>query len=198
ESERGIRETFRKAKQAAPSIIFFDEIDAIAPRRGSGYGDSHVTERVISQLLTEMDGLEELRNVTVIAATNRPDILDPALLRPGRFDRLIYVKPPDKKARIEILKVHLRGKPLSEDVKIEELAEKTEDYVGADLEAVCREAAMLAMREYLKTNAGKEEKPNFKISIKHFEEALKKVKPTGKSTLERYEEWAKKFESLYI
>ena len=199
ESERGIRETFRKAKQAAPSIIFFDEIDALAPRRGGGYGDSHVTERVISQLLTEMDGLEELRNVTVIAATNRPDILDPALLRPGRFDRLIYVKPPDKKARIEILKVHLRGKPLSEDVNIEELAEKAEDYVGADLEAVCREAAMLAMREYLKTNAGKEgEKPSFKISIKHFEEALKKVKPTSKSTLERYEEWAKKFESIYI
>jgi transitional endoplasmic reticulum ATPase len=199
ESERGVRETFRKAKQAAPSIIFFDEIDAIAPRRGSEYGESHVTERVISQLLTEMDGLEELRNVTVIAATNRPDILDPALLRPGRFDRLIYVKPPDKKARIEILKVHLRGKPLSEDVNIEELAEKTEDYVGADLEAVCREASMLAMREYLKSNAEKiSEKPNFKISMKNFEEALKKVKPTSKSTLERYEEWAKKFESIYI
>ncbi|MEM2843198.1 MAG: CDC48 family AAA ATPase [Candidatus Bathyarchaeia archaeon] len=199
ESERGVRETFRKAKQAAPSIIFFDEVDAIAPRRGLEYGESHVTERVISQLLTEMDGLEELRNVTVIAATNRPDILDPALLRPGRFDRLIYVKPPNKKARIEILKVHLRGKPLSEDVNIEELAEKTEDYVGADLEAVCREASMLAMREYIKANAEKiGETPNFKILMKHFEEALKKVKPTSKSTLERYEEWAKKFESIYI
>ncbi|HHO57232.1 MAG TPA: AAA family ATPase, partial [Thermoplasmatales archaeon] len=136
ESEKAVRETFRKARQAAPCIIFFDEIDAIAPSRG-GMGDSHVTERVISQLLTELDGLEELRDVTVIAATNRPDIIDPALLRPGRFDRLIYIPPPDKKAREEIFKIHTRKKPLAKDVSIKELAEKTEGYTGADIAAVC-------------------------------------------------------------
>jgi len=140
ESERAIREVFRKAKQAAPSIIFFDEIDAIAPIRGSGVGDSHVTERVISQLLTEMDGLEELRGVIVIAATNRPDIIDPALLRPGRFDKLLYIPPPDLEARKEILRIHTRKKPLAEDVDLDEIAKKTEGYTGADLEAVCNTA----------------------------------------------------------
>ncbi|WP_455278544.1 CDC48 family AAA ATPase, partial [[Eubacterium] cellulosolvens] len=150
ESEKGVRETFRKAKQAAPSIIFFDEIDAITPQRGGGLGDSHVTERVISQILTELDGLEELRNVVVLAATNRPDIIDPALLRPGRFDRLIGISPPNKEARNEIFKIHLDGKPLAPDVKLEILAEKTESYVGADIEAICREASMLAIREYVK------------------------------------------------
>jgi len=195
ESERAVRETFRKARQAAPCIIFFDEIDAIAPSRGS-LGDSHVTERVISQLLTELDGLEELRDVTVIAATNRPDIIDAALLRPGRFDRLIYIPPPDKEARKEIFKIHLRKKPLAEDVNINELAEKTEGYTGADIAALCNEAVMSAIREYI--NSGKKiDKKEIKklcISKKHFEEALKNVKPIAKEELERYIEIAKRFE----
>jgi transitional endoplasmic reticulum ATPase len=198
ESEKGVRETFRKAKQAAPCIVFFDEIDAIAPQRGGGLGDSHVTERVISQLLTELDGLEELRNVTVIAATNRPDIIDPALLRPGRFDRLIGIKPPSKDARREIFKIHLDGKPLAADVDLDVLAEKTEDYVGADIEAVCREASMLAIREYLKSSGGKKEgRPSFQLRMKHFEEALGKVKAVGKSRLEQYDEWARRFEETF-
>ncbi|MEM2454845.1 MAG: CDC48 family AAA ATPase, partial [Candidatus Bathyarchaeia archaeon] len=157
ESERAIREVFRRAKQAAPSIIFFDEIDAIAPVRGGGYGDSHVTERVISQLLTEMDGIEELRGVIVLAATNRPDIVDPALLRPGRFDKLLYVPLPDLEARKEILGIHLRRKPLAEDVDIEELAKKTEGYTGADLAAICNTAVMLAIREHVMNNKTPEE-----------------------------------------
>ncbi|MGQ9543495.1 MAG: CDC48 family AAA ATPase [Candidatus Bathyarchaeia archaeon] len=194
ESERGVRETFRRARQAAPCIVFFDEIDAIAPQRGGGFGDSHVTERVISQLLTELDGLEELRNVVVLAATNRPDIIDPALLRPGRFDRIIGIKPPDKEARKEIFKIHLKGKPLSEDVDLDSLAEKTENYVGADIESVCREASMLAIREYVKERADRKDKPDFKIGMRHFEEALRKVKVIGRSRLEQYEEWARRFE----
>ncbi|MEM3004434.1 MAG: CDC48 family AAA ATPase, partial [Candidatus Bathyarchaeia archaeon] len=198
ESEKGVRETFRKAKQAAPCIVFFDEIDAIAPQRGGGLGDSHVTERVISQLLTELDGLEELRNVTVIAATNRPDIIDPALLRPGRFDRIIGIKPPSKEARREIFKIHLNGKPLASDVDIDALAEKTENYVGADIEAICREASMLAIREYLKgSGEKKEERPSFQLRMKHFEEALGKVKAVGKSRLEQYDEWARRFEETF-
>jgi transitional endoplasmic reticulum ATPase len=123
ESEKGVREVFRKARQAAPCVIFFDELDAIAPTRGANFGDSHVTERVISQLLTELDGLEILTNVIVIGATNRPDIIDVALLRPGRFDRLLYVPPPDHDSRTEIIKIHTKKKPLAEDVRIEELAD---------------------------------------------------------------------------
>ncbi|WP_456468288.1 CDC48 family AAA ATPase, partial [Archaeoglobus sp.] len=125
ESEKHVREMFRKARQVAPCVLFFDEIDSLAPRRG-GIGDSHVTERVVSQLLTELDGMEELKDVVVIAATNRPDMIDPALLRPGRIERHIYIPPPDKEARVEIFKIHLRGKPLADDVNIEELAERTE------------------------------------------------------------------------
>ncbi|MEM2123294.1 MAG: AAA family ATPase, partial [Candidatus Bathyarchaeia archaeon] len=163
-----------------------------------GYADSGVTERVISQLLTELDGLEELRNVVVLAATNRPDIIDPALLRPGRFDRLIYVAPPDLEARKKILQVHLRGKPLADDVDADKIAERTEHYVGADLEAVCKEAAMTAIREYInRDRPDKGAKPSFKIEMRHFEEALKKVKPIGKSRLEEYEEWAKAFEGSF-
>lgn len=194
ESERAVRETFRKARQAAPCVIFFDEIDAIAPARGS-IGDSHVTERVISQILTELDGLEELRDVTVIAATNRPDIIDPALLRPGRFDRLIYIPPPDKEARKEIFRIHTRKKPLAKDVSIDELAEKTDGYTGADIAAVCNEAVMAAIREYI--NEGKFDKEklkNLKIHKRHFEEALKVVKPISKEDLHRYIEIAEKFE----
>jgi len=194
ESERAVRETFRKARQAAPCVVFFDEIDAIAPARGS-IGDSHVTERVISQILTELDGLEELRDVTVIAATNRPDIIDPALLRPGRFDRLIYIPPPDKEARKEIFRIHTRKKPLAKDVSIDELAEKTDGYTGADIAAVCNEAVMAAIREYI--NEGKFDKEklkNLKIHKRHFEEALKVVKPISKEDLHRYIEIAEKFE----
>src|SRR5437867_4403312 len=146
ESERMVRETFRKAKTAAPCIIFFDEVDAITPVRG-GMEDSQVTERVISQILTEMDGLEELHNVTVIAATNRMDLVDPALLRPGRFDRHIYIPPPDLATRKAILAIHTRRKPLGKDVDLDDVARRTDKYTGAELAAVCNEAAMLAIRE---------------------------------------------------
>ncbi|RLG53590.1 MAG: AAA family ATPase [Thermoproteota archaeon] len=198
ESERAIREIFRKARQAAPCIIFFDEIDAIAPMRGSGIGDSRVTERIISQLLTEIDGLEELRNVVVIAATNRPDLLDPALLRPGRFDRLIYVSPPDLQTRKEILKVHTRNKPLADDVNLDKLAELTEGYTGADLEALCNTAAILAIQElisrYPDPEEAKKHAKELKISMKHFEEAMKKVGPSLVGELESYRKMAEEFE----
>ncbi|RLI76779.1 AAA family ATPase [Archaeoglobales archaeon] len=201
ESEKHVREMFRKARQVAPSVIFFDEIDSLAPRRG-GIGDSHVTERVVSQLLTELDGLEELKDVVVIAATNRPDMVDPALLRAGRIERHIYIPAPDKKAREEIFRIHLRGKPLDKDVDIEELAKKTEGYSGADIEAVCREAGMLAIREAIKPGMSKEEAKKvaekLKITKKHFEEALKKVKPSlTKEDLKRYEEIVKDFHKMY-
>jgi len=181
ESERAVREVFRKAKQAAPCIIFLDELDSIAPIRGAGY-DSHVTERVVSQLLTEMDGLEELKDVIVIAATNRPDIVDPAMLRPGRLDRLIYIQLPDKEARKDIFAVHLRGKPLGEDVDREELAKWTDRYVGADIAAIIKEAVMAALREFLASGIAEEQMKdaikNVVIKKKHFEAALKSVKPT--------------------
>ncbi|MEM2338268.1 MAG: CDC48 family AAA ATPase [Candidatus Bathyarchaeia archaeon] len=199
ESERAVREIFRKAKQAAPSIIFFDEIDSIAPVRGGGYGDSHVTERVISQLLTEMDGLEELRGVVIIAATNRPDIVDPALLRPGRFDKLLYVPLPDLEARKEILKIHLKKKPLAEDISIDDLAKRTEGYTGADLAAICNTAVMLAIREHIMENKNPEEAKkglkNLKIHKRHFEEALKKVKPISQRELEMYKRISEEFAS---
>src|SRR3989304_2095820 len=145
ESERMVRETFRKAKTAAPCVIFFDEIDAITPVRGTTT-DSGVTERVISQILTEMDGLEELHNVTVIAATNRSDLVAPALLRPGRFDRHIYTAPPDLATRKAILAIHTKRKPLAKEVDLEELARRTDKYTGAELAAVCNEASTLAIR----------------------------------------------------
>ncbi|EDY35166.1 AAA family ATPase, CDC48 subfamily [Aciduliprofundum boonei T469] len=192
ESEKAVREVFRKARQAAPAVIFIDEIDAIAPMRGRDIG-SHVTERVVSQILTEMDGLEELHNVTVIAATNRPDILDPALLRPGRFDRIVYVPIPDKDARKEIFKIHLRGRPLAEDVDIDKLAEKTEGYTGADIEAVCNEATILALREFIQSGKNPDEPKDAKIEMKHFEEALKKIKPLSKEEREMYERMVDRF-----
>ena len=188
ESERAIREIFRKARQAAPAVIFIDELDSLAPMRGLGYSDSGVTERVVSQLLTEMDGLEKLEGVVVIGATNRPDILDPALLRPGRFDRLVYVPPPDKAARLEILKVHTRRMPLAEDVDLERIAETTEGYTGADLAALCREAAILALRE-----AGKPTK----VGMKYFLKAMEVVKPSvTKEDLERYRRIAEEFKRM--
>jgi transitional endoplasmic reticulum ATPase len=170
ESERGIREVFRKAKQASPCIIFFDEIDAIAPVRGAS-ADSHVTERVISQFLTELDGIEELKGVVVLAATNRPDIIDPALLRAGRFDLQLELPIPDEEMRLDIFKVHTRGKPLADDVDLDSLAKVTEGMVGSDIEAISRRASMVAIREFI----SQEEKDftKFKISARHFSEALK-------------------------
>jgi len=179
ESERAVREIFRKARQAAPAIIFFDEIDALAPRRGLYTGDSGVSERVISQLLTEMDGLQSRGDVVVIAATNRPDLLDPALLRPGRFDRLIYVPPPDFKARLEILKVHTRKMPLAPDVDLEKIAKMTEGYTGADLAAVAREAAMNALRRDISTKY---------VTMDDFMEALKKIHASLTPELIKYYE----------
>ncbi len=168
ESERRIRELFKRARQVAPCIIFFDEIDALVPRRGYR-ANNEATERIVSQLLTEMSGIEDAKNVFVIAATNRPDIVDPALLRPGRIDRIIYVPPPDKKGRLEILKIHTRNMPLADDVDLEKIAERTENYSGADLEALCKEAAMAALREDINAK---------EVKAKHFEEALKKVTPS--------------------
>jgi transitional endoplasmic reticulum ATPase len=194
ESERAVRETFRKAKQAAPCVIFFDELDAIAPTRGAGFGDSHVTERVISQMLTELDGIEELHDVVVIAATNRPDLIDPALLRPGRFDRLIYVPPPDKESRKEILKIHLGGTPLDDDVNLDEIVENTDGYTGADLEAVCTEAKILAIREAIESGKVKpEDLSEVKVKMKHLYDALAKVKPLSSDELQRYVRIAEKF-----
>ena len=194
ESEKAVRETFRKARQASPCIIFFDEIDSITPTRGSS-SDSHVTERVISQILTELDGLEELRDVTVIAATNRPDIIDPALLRPGRFDRHIYVTLPDKEARKEIFRIHTKKKPLAKDVDLDKLAEKTEGYTGSDIATLCNEAVMNAIREHINKGGAieKEKLKKVKVKAKHFEEALKKVAPISKKEVERYVKIASQF-----
>jgi transitional endoplasmic reticulum ATPase len=158
ESERGVREVFRKAKQAAPCILFFDEIDALVPARGLGSSDAHVTERVISQFLTELDGVEELGDVLVLGATNRLDMLDPALLRPGRFELLLEIPLPDEEGRKAIFAVGLRGKPLAADVstdrRIEELAASTEGFTGADIQAVCRRAALEAIRELVLRSEG--------------------------------------------
>ena len=186
ESERTVRETFRKAKQAAPCIIFFDEIDAIASARGGGEFDSGVGERVISQLLTELDGLEELHNVTVIAATNRPDLVDPALLRPGRIDRLLLIPPPDLGARRATLAIHTKGKPLGKDVDLDELAKKADGLTGADLAGVCNEAAMLAIREYVQQIGSLEEKDVKRITVarRHFDQALDVVRRRQKGASE--------------
>ncbi len=197
ESEKGVREIFRKARQAAPCIIFFDELDAIAPTRGGNHGDSHVTERVISQFLTEMDGLEILTNVVVIAATNRPDIIDPALLRPGRFDRILYVPPPDRDSRLQILMIHTKKKPLSNDVNIEDLADKTDGYTGADLASVSSAAVMLALREYITkypdSKEAERQTSELKISMKHFDEAMKKIRPLSRQELDMYKNVANQF-----
>jgi transitional endoplasmic reticulum ATPase len=197
ESEKGVREVFRKARQAAPCIIFFDEIDAIAPRRGGDFGDTHVTERLISQLLTELDGLEILTNVIVIGATNRPDIIDPALLRPGRFDRLLYVPPPDRDSRIQIIKIHTRKKPLADDVNVEQLADHTEGYTGADIASLSSAAVMLALREYISKYKDQKEADNrvqeLKIYMGHFEEAMKKIRPLSSQELNIYKRISEQF-----
>jgi transitional endoplasmic reticulum ATPase len=198
ESEKGVREVFRKARQAAPCIIFFDEIDAIAPRRGGGFsGDSHVTERLISQLLTELDGLEILTNVVVIAATNRPDIIDAALLRPGRFDRLLYVPSPDRNSRIQIIKIHTKKKPLADDVNIEKLADHTDRYTGADIASLSSAAVMLALREHISKYKDPKDADNhaqeLKVHMRHFEEAIKKIRPLSTQELNMYKGIADQF-----
>ena len=197
ESEKGVREVFRKARGAAPCIVFFDEIDAIAPTRGGAGSDSHVTERLISQLLTELDGLEILTNVVIIAATNRPDIIDPALLRPGRFDRLLYVPPPDKESRVHVLKIHTKKKPLADDVKIDVLADQTEGYTGADIAALASAAVMLALREHVAKYKDPKEaertKEELKIHMSHFEEAMKKIRPLSKQEIDMYKNVSEQF-----
>jgi transitional endoplasmic reticulum ATPase len=198
ESEKGVREIFRKARQAAPCIIFFDELDAIAPVRGADFGGSHVTERVISQLLTELDGLEVLTNVIVIAATNRPDIIDPALLRPGRFDRLLYVPPPDYKSRKQIIHIHTKKKPLADDTNIDNLATKMDGYTGADIAAVASAAVMLALREHIskygKPQEAEKHAKELKIHMRHFEEAMKKIRPLSTQELDMYKMISERFE----
>jgi transitional endoplasmic reticulum ATPase len=178
ESEKAVREIFKKAKQAAPSIVFLDELDAIAPHRGA-YEGSHVTETVVNQLLTSMDGLESMEGVVVIGATNRPDMIDPALMRAGRFDKLILIEAPDNGAREEIFKVHLKNTPLDKDVNLRELAQLTEGYVGADIEAICREAALVALRESMEST---------KVKRDHLIKALERIRPSVTSeTIKFYE-----------
>ncbi len=181
ESEKAIREVFRKARMASPAVIFFDEFDSLVPRRGMGYADSGVTERVISQLLTEMDGLMTLEDVVVIAATNRPDIVDPAVLRPGRFDRLIYVPEPDKEARLKIFKIYTKDMPLAKDVDLDQLASMAKNYSGADIEALCREAALHALRRDISAK---------EVSLVNFKEAMEKI---GPSIMPDMETWYKGF-----
>jgi transitional endoplasmic reticulum ATPase len=189
ESEKGVRDVFRKARQSSPTIIFFDELDSITPVRGGGFGDSHVTERVISQILTELDGLEELKDVVVIGATNRIDMVDPALLRPGRFDKLLSVPVPDLEARKEILKIHLKNKPVAKDVNVVQLAEKTEGYSGADLAALCNTASMLVIKEHITKSKtvekAKEKLKDLKISMEYFEKTLEKMKPSFAQNLQK-------------
>ncbi|MEM1595787.1 MAG: CDC48 family AAA ATPase [Desulfurococcaceae archaeon] len=180
ESEKAIREIFRKARLHAPSIVFFDEIDSIAPIRGIS-SDSGVSERIVTQLVTELDGIRELNNVVFIAATNRPDLLDPALLRPGRFDKLVYVPPPDLEARIEILRIHTKYLPLASDVDLYEIARSTENYSGADLEALVREAFLMALRENISVKF---------IEKKHFIKAMEVIKPSlSEDLIKFYMEW---------
>jgi transitional endoplasmic reticulum ATPase len=183
DSEKGIREIFKKARQVAPTIIFFDEIDAIASKRGQGFNGNSVTERVVNTLLTEMDGLEELNEVVVIGATNRPDILDPALLRPGRFDRILLTRLPDRKAREEIFKIHLGPMKTAKEVTAKKLVELTESYNGSDIEAVCREAGMIALRNNLRAK---------EITMEDFHAAVQKtgasVRPKDMKTYEEIEE----------
>ncbi|MCO8245203.1 MULTISPECIES: CDC48 family AAA ATPase [unclassified Haladaptatus] len=201
ESEKGVREVFSKARENAPTVVFFDEIDSIATERGrdGGGGGTQVSERVVSQLLTELDGLEELEDVVVIATSNRPDLIDSALLRPGRLDRHVHVPVPDEEARHAIFEVHTRDKPLADDVDLEELATQTEGYVGADIEAVCREAAMAASREFIATVSPEdigESVGNVRITAEHFEDALGEVTPSvTEETRERYEEIEERFDT---
>ena len=173
ESEKGVRETFRKAKQAAPCIVFFDEMDALIPARTGNSSDSHVAERVLSQFLAELDGVEDLKDVLVLGATNRIDMLDPAMLRPGRFDEIVTIPLPDEEGRQEIFAVHLRGKPLSPEASRLDLASRTKDFSGAEVESVCRKAALKAVRRAVQQ--GREKSPEeltVQIEASDLEEAL--------------------------
>ncbi|MGB2844978.1 MAG: CDC48 family AAA ATPase [Candidatus Aminicenantaceae bacterium] len=179
ESEKGVREVFKKAKQASPSILFFDEIDALVPRRGAGGDTTQVTERVISQFLAELDGIEELKAVVVLAATNRLDIIDPAILRAGRFDLILKLPDPDQDTRIKIFKIHTKGKPLDKNVNLNELAQETEGWTGADIEAMVRQASMQAVKEFIEKHKGEPsqiEMKKFTVTKKHFKEANKSMK----------------------
>ncbi|WP_276814915.1 CDC48 family AAA ATPase [Desulfurococcus amylolyticus] len=192
ESEKAIRQIFRRARMVAPAVVFFDEIDSIAGIRGSD--PSGVIDRIVNQLLTELDGIQPLRRVVTIAATNRPDLLDPALLRPGRFDRLVYVPPPDYNARLQIFKVHTRKLPLAGDVNLDELARRTEGYTGADIAAVCREASLIALRERYRSTGTLDV---VKVGMEHFIKALEKVPPSlSKSDIEMYERLAKELKRV--
>ncbi|MFP4174213.1 MAG: CDC48 family AAA ATPase [Halobacteriales archaeon] len=198
ESEKGVREVFKKARQNAPTVIFFDEIDSIAPERG-GSMDTQVTERVVSQLLTELDGIEELKNVKVIAATNRPDRIDKALLRPGRLDSLIEVPVPDEEARREILEIHTRDSPLAEGVDLGDIAGRTEGYTGSDLEALARTASMNAMRGFIDSvepDEIDEAVGNVLITAEDFEDALDEVKASlDEEDIEKYRKMAEEIDS---
>ncbi|NHJ33234.1 MAG: CDC48 family AAA ATPase [Asgard group archaeon] len=198
ESEKAIRELFRKARQSAPCIIFMDEVDSITPKRGGSH-DSNVTERVVSQLLTEIDGLSKLKNVVVVMATNRPDIIDPAVLRPGRTDRFISIDVPNLKARKEILKIHTRDMSLATDVKIDELAKITEGYTGADIAAAIKEAGMLAVRKFIGKSTSREEileklkTKSFKVTQKLLLESLEKIHKGSSEDMKKYRSITDKF-----
>jgi transitional endoplasmic reticulum ATPase len=181
ESERAVREVFRKAKQAAPCLVFFDEIDALVPKRGGGASDAHVSERVVGQFLAELDGIEKLTGVLVLAATNRPDIVDPALLRPGRFDVVVEIPLPDEQERLAILRIQTRGKPVSQEVRLEAIAANTDGMTGADLGAICHHAALNAIRERVEEARGAEQEHSVSrpliIQPRHFEAALNEIRP---------------------
>ncbi len=197
ESEKGIRDVFSKARENAPTVVFFDEIDSIAGERGQRMTDSGVGERVVSQLLTELDGVEALDDVVIIAATNRPDLIDNALLRPGRLDRHIHVPVPDADARKAIFEVHTRDKPLADAIDRDELAAQTDGYVGADIEAVCREAAMIATREFIGRVDPEEIESsvsNVRITMDHFERALEEIQPSvDQDVRSQYEQIEERF-----
>ncbi|MGH6782100.1 MAG: ATP-binding protein, partial [Sphingomonadaceae bacterium] len=184
ESEQQIARLFARARQVAPCVIFIDELDSLVPARGGGMGEPQVTERVVNTILSEMDGLEELQSVVVIGATNRPNLIDPALLRPGRFDELIYVSVPDEGGRRRILSIHTAKMPLGEDVDLDTLAERTDRFTGADLEDLVRRAGLFALRESLAIE---------KVTMAHFEKALTETRASVTPEMEReYEAMAAK------
>ncbi|MER5175254.1 MAG: AAA family ATPase, partial [Candidatus Nitrosocosmicus sp.] len=195
ESERGVREIFRRARQASPCVVFFDEVDSIAPIRGME-GVNAGTERMVSQLLTEMDGIQELTGVVIIAATNRLDMIDTALLRPGRFDKIVFVPKPDLNTRLKILEIYAKEKPITSDVNLQRIAELTDGFSGADMTAVANTAVSLVLHEYLQKYSTPEEATKHAseahVTMKHFEEAVKKIKtqrdmkPGEKVTLSQY------------
>jgi transitional endoplasmic reticulum ATPase len=184
ESEKKIAEFFQRAKQVTPTVIFFDELDSLAPVRGGSMGEPQVTERVVNQLLAEMDGMEELKGVVVLSATNRPDMIDPALLRPGRFDEIVYVPVPDRKARLEIFRSHTRKMALDRDVDLDKLAEISERFTGADIAGVCMKAGLFALRDNPEARS---------ITIEHFFRAVKEEIPSvTEEMIKEYEKLARK------